>query len=251
MLEANKIKFYSRQANLDVEVLQAIDSTNDYIKKYRGSDEIKFCFAEMQTKGKGRLNREWHSPAHKNIYMSCLYPFQKNINELAGLSLVVGLAIVETLKTYGIARQLVTKWPNDVLYAQKKISGTLIEIQSQVVIGIGINVNMLDDDVQINQAWTSMQKILGVQIDRNELAARLIDHLMRYLDKFNQHGFSVFVDEWLSVDSLMHQHITLKNVSDEISGEVVGVNEVGQLVLRLADGDVQVFTSGDVSVVKK
>lgn len=212
--------------------------------------------AEQQTSGKGRLNRTWHSPFGKNIYLSCLYPFQKDISELSGLSLVTSLAIIKTLKQW-VKKGLFVKWPNDIICDHKKISGSLIEIQAeshgtcQAIIGIGINVNMMQDDQAITQPWTSLQKMLGHPVDRNELAANLINHLIDYMQQFNQHGFPYFVDEWNETDSLMHQVITIKNVHEKIQGKVAGVNEQGHLLLKLSNGKIRAFSSGDTSVVKK
>lgn len=242
---------------INFSIFESIDSTNEYLKLFKQNHSIKICIAEQQAQGKGRLGREWYSPFGKNIYLSCLYPFQKDVSELAGLSLVVSLAMMRTLKSYGLSDLLFVKWPNDILYEHKKLSGSLIEIQaeshgaSHAVIGIGINVNMLNDERHIAQAWTSMQKILGSYIDRNDLCSRLINNLLSYLQQFDSQGFSRFITEWMQSDCLTNQIVTLKNLDQEIKGKVTGINEQGHLLLQLTDGTVQAFSSGDTSVVRK
>jgi BirA family transcriptional regulator, biotin operon repressor / biotin---[acetyl-CoA-carboxylase] ligase len=256
LLDANRIK-RQLEEKVTLEIFETIGSTNDYLKQAKHSPGIKMCLAEQQTQARGRLNRDWYSPFGMNIYLSCLFTFQKDMSELSGLSLVVALAIVKTLQGYGVSSDLSLKWPNDILYAGKKLSGTLIEIQAethghtQAIMGMGINVNMLSDEHHISQAWTSMRKILGLYVDRNELCARLINHLIAYLREFDARGFSVFTEEWMHMDCLTNQTIHLQNANQKIKGKVMGINEQGHLLVKLTDGSVRAFSSGDTSIVKK
>lgn len=258
LLDIIKIKKNLENSRVDLCVFESVDSTNEYLKTFKNSRSIKICLAEQQTHGKGRLNREWFSPFAKNIYMSCLYPFQKDVSELSGLSLVMSLAVVKTLKNSGVSENLFVKWPNDIVYDNKKISGSLIEIQAEThgichaVIGVGINVNMLNvERGRIPQAWTSMQKILNTYIDRNVLCASLINNLLDYLHRFETEGLSSFVDEWKNADCLTNQAITVSNINESIEGKVMGINEQGHLMLQLKNGKIRAFSSGDTSIVKR
>lgn len=243
---------------VDINVFESVDSTNEYLKTFKNNKTIKICLAEQQTQGKGRLNREWFSPFAKNIYMSCLYPFRKDISELSGLSLVMSLAIVDTLKNIGVDKNLSVKWPNDIVYDNKKISGSLIEIQAEThgachaVIGVGVNVNMLNVERGcITQEWTSLQKILNAYVDRNYLCGKLINNLLDYLQRFEAEGFLPFVEEWKSADCLTDQMISVSNVNEVVEGRVTGVNEQGHLLLELKNGKTRAFSSGDTSIVKR
>lgn len=258
LLDANKIKRLLSNDKVTLNLFESIGSTNDFLKtlQHKPSKTTQICLAEQQTEGRGRLNRDWYSPFGKNIYISCLFPFQKDISALAGLSLVTSLAMWKTLNGFGITNNLYVKWPNDILHAGKKISGNLIEIQAEThgvcsaVIGMGINVNMLLDDQNISQTWTSMRKILGTYVDRNEVCARLIDNLVESLVTFENKGFATFADEWMAIDYLANQTVTLKCINEKVQGKMVGINEHGQLLLRLADGKIQAFSAGDTSIAK-
>lgn len=261
LLNQKVIKKSISHKKIDTYFFETIDSTNDYLKNYLkkipNSNNIKICISEQQTQGKGRLNRNWHSPFGQNIYLSCVYPFQKDVSELSGLSLVVSLAIVKTLELYSLPKALLVKWPNDIVYDNKKISGNLIEIQAEshgachAIIGIGINVNMMqDENNSISQAWTSLRKITASYIDRNQLCISLIDNLITYLEQFVERGLSSFIDTWNATDSLINKEISLKNGNSKIYGKVTGINNVGHLVLQLQDGTSQTFSSGDTTVVK-
>ncbi|VVC76799.1 Bifunctional ligase/repressor BirA [Aquicella siphonis] len=258
LLDINKIKKNISRAKIEFMLFESVDSTNEYLKTFKKSRSIKICLAERQVHGKGRMNREWFSPFGKNIYLSCLYPFQKDISELSGLSLVMSLAVIKTLKNLGIKDHLFVKWPNDIIYEHKKLSGSLIEIQAethgacQAVIGIGINVNMQDDeDGRISQSWTSLRKIIGAYVDRNDLCAKLIDNLLDYLRRFGNEGLLPFLEEWRHADYLRDRMILVRNVNESIEGKVTGINEQGHLLLQMKNGVARAFSSGDTSVVKK
>lgn len=243
--------------DVDLVVFENIDSTNAYLRSIKQHDAITVCLAEQQTSGRGRFNREWYSPFAKNIYLSCLYSFHRDISELSGLSLVISLAVIKTLKAFGVDEKLFVKWPNDIVYDQKKISGSLIEIQAEThgschaVIGVGVNVNMLADaDQRITQQWSSMQQILGRYVDRNEVCIQLLNTMFDYLSRFEKNGLRSFVEEWQQSDWLMNKMIAVTSVNETIQGRVMGINEQGHLLLALQDGKARAFSSGDTSVVK-
>src|SRR3989338_4215433 len=100
LLDEQKIKKNIKKASVTITILEKVRSTNDYLKNDSTKDsEIKICLAEMQTNGRGRLHRQWHSPFGQNIYFSCAYAFQKDMSELSGLSLVVGLAVCNAIES--------------------------------------------------------------------------------------------------------------------------------------------------------
>ena len=138
-----KYKKNLHDKSIYLDVFEKIDSTNDYLKNLKKSSLPQICLAEMQMSGKGRLGRVWHSPYAKNIYLSCRYPFKKDLSELGGFSLAMSLAVHAVLKNYLNADLLKVKWPNDILFAQQKIAGILIELEAEshgmteIIIGIG------------------------------------------------------------------------------------------------------------------
>jgi BirA family biotin operon repressor/biotin-[acetyl-CoA-carboxylase] ligase len=256
LLDPDKIKQALQHDNVEVLVLETVDSTNQYLKKIKHDKAIKFVIAEQQTQGKGRMNRDWYSPFGQNIYLSCLYPFKKDISELSGLSLVISLAIVAAIKSVSALEPQV-KWPNDIMLDNKKLSGSLIEIQAEThgachaIIGVGVNINMLVDSHQlISQAWTSLRQASGHYVDRNQCCVKLVNSIMVYLQRFEEKGFADFIDEWVETDCLTNKSVSVSSVSGTISGEVTGINEQGHLLMRLSDGTVRSFSSGDTSIIK-
>jgi BirA family biotin operon repressor/biotin-[acetyl-CoA-carboxylase] ligase len=241
--------------NFALSVFEEIDSTNNYLKKLTPDQKIQICVSEQQQQGRGRLNRYWHSPFAQNIYYSCRIPLQKDISELGGLSLVVSLAIMNTLQTV-VAEGLAIKWPNDIVCQGKKLAGCLLEVTAEshgycyLIIGIGINVNMLKPTEAITQSWTSLQQITGEYWDRNPLIAELTIQLLRLIEEFSITGLQSFLITWSEHDYLAGKTLTLINHGIETTGVAVGINEQGYLLLKDPEGVVKPYASGDTSVKK-
>lgn len=257
LLNENLIINNLKDKNIEIEVFESIDSTNTYLKSIIATRKPRICVAEYQTKGRGRFNREWYSPFGKNIYLSVGYSFEKDIRDLAGLSMVVGLSIIQTLKSLILKEPLVLKWPNDVMVNDRKLAGTLIEIDSEAnglsrsVIGIGLNVNMTSDDTIVKQSWVSLRQILNSTFDRNQLCASLINGLMEYLKKFEREGFMPFKKEWEEHDSLLNKRIKLASGKDIIKGFARGINDQGNLRIEIEKDTIKTFSSGDATIIKK
>jgi BirA family biotin operon repressor/biotin-[acetyl-CoA-carboxylase] ligase len=259
LLNKKAIKKNVISKNIEFDIFETVDSTNEYLKSFFSNKTPRVCITEQMTKGKGRLNRTWQAPFGLNLYFSCLYSFNKDVSELSGLGLLVSLAIIKTLNThYEFATPITLKWPNDLMHNHKKLSGILIELQAETngmchaIIGIGINVNMMfDKDNEISQPWTSLKNILNISIDRNILAAQLCNHLMIYLEKFNEQGLSAFIKEWNTHDELFNREITVKSFKNTSMGKAQGINSQGHLLLQLQDGTLHTFSAGDASIVKK
>lgn len=242
---------------IELEIFESIDSTNLYLKKFFGTNYPRVCLAEQQTAGKGRLTRNWHSPFAENIYLSCYYFFKKDISALSGLSLLVGLIIAKVLRTYQVSHPIQVKWPNDIIVDHKKIAGILIELQAEshgmcsAIIGIGINVNMLQDkQKKIQQPWASLRQLTQTYIDRNALSVTLINELLLALNKFEQESFASFLPDWHAVDYLLGKSITLQSLQHKTIGKVKGVDQHGHLLLQLTDGSTRPFSSGDTTILK-
>ena len=257
LLDEKKIKSLACEKTIQMDILEKINSTNDYLKYFMDKNKtLEICLAEMQTKGKGRFNRQWHSPFGQNIYFSLLYPFKKDVSELSGLSLVLGLAVCQAIQAVCSTQSLHVKWPNDVVIGNQKISGNLIEIQAeshsvcQAILGIGINVNMKDaNKKEINQSWSSLQNLTGHYYDRNILCASLINYLLKYLKRFEQKGLTDFIVEWKSKDYLLNQSVQLICNKKKFEGIGAGINEQGHLLLKLPDGKIHAFSSCDTSLL--
>jgi len=246
----------------DIHIFQSIDSTSSYVmelsqsgKLALGGNKVFVCLAEQQTAGKGRRGRPWISPYGHNLYFTLAREFNTGISELEGLSLVIALAVTRVLARNQI-HGLGIKWPNDILWQGRKLAGILLEISgdptglSQVIIGLGLNINANPDAmVNVDQAWVDIKTISGKVPDRNKLAAELIVEIIKMVDEFENNGFTAFKTEWDENDALRDKEVELKthsNQSTGILGKVMGVNNQGALLLQTEKG-IEIFHGGELS----
>lgn len=236
----------------------SIDSTNRFLKELPPSNQLELCCAELQTQGRGRFGRQWHSPFGENIYCSSRWNLNCDLSKLSGLSLVTSLAIIATLKELHLDQQIQIKWPNDIYWNNKKLCGSLIEILAesnatvQVIIGIGLNVNTdTMNNPLADQAWCSLFEISQHYLDRNQLIVRLISQLECYLQRFMQYDLNVFMTEWEQADYLVGKEITVSQGSETLKGIASGINHYGQLILEDSAGKKHYLSSGDASLKKK
>ncbi len=236
-----------------------IDSTNQYFKTLPKHHPIEVCFAEMQTQGRGRLNREWYSPNAENIYCSMRrYVNYSASSRLSGLSLVTAIAIMNTLTTWKISDHIRIKWPNDIVWQNKKLGGVLIESYQDsnetlaIIIGIGLNVNIQPDDPlwhsKIQRPWCSLLEITGHPIDRNLFLADLMIQLDRDIGQFLSEGFLPFKRAWDHWDYLRGKEITLLQINKNFTGIAEGITHNGALIIKDDSQHTHVFSSGEVTI---
>ena len=136
---------------------------------------------EEQTEGRGRLGRHWHSPPGVSLLFSILLEPPVETARLPELSLVAGEACAEAIAAVaGVTPEL--KLPNDVLVWGRKVAGILAEArEGRVVLGIGVNVNVPEDDLppDLDRLATSLLVETGRELDRAELLVEVLDRLER------------------------------------------------------------------------
>lgn len=288
----NKIETAQLERLASIDVLQTVTSTMDYFDHPELNQEQnilssfhqinsqqsktsplpeaaelalknRVCFAERQTKGRGRLGREWISPFAKNIYLSMLWYFPKDLSELSGLSLAIATAVIKTLKrlNLNVDEEFGLKWPNDVLYKNQKLAGILIELSgenyhiSRAVIGVGLNVFMSNSsnsshqkDDKIGQPWANVQSIASTPIDRNHLAGDLLNELIKTTMLFEAQGLAPFLDYWRSQDLSFSKPVSILCQGREIQGISRGINVQGNFLLETESQEIKSFSNGDVSL---
>jgi BirA family biotin operon repressor/biotin-[acetyl-CoA-carboxylase] ligase len=253
LLDPLAIRAQAPACDWPVLVFDSIDSTNAEALRAieRGQAAPFLVLAERQTAGRGRRGRKWASPFAENIYYSLVLRIEGGMRQLEGLSLVVGLAVMQALRELGIPAAGL-KWPNDVLVGQKKIAGILLELVGDpadvchVVLGVGINVNMQMTD-EVDQQWTSMRLESGKAFDRNHLVAVMGEKLQAYLNRHQIGGFSAIQAEWEQNHLWQGRAVSLIAGVNQIDGEVLGIDSQGALRLKV-DGVEKVFSGGELSL---
>ena len=252
-LNAESIVLNTPSSVWPVHILDTIDSTNaEALRLVDGGHVAPFLvLAEQQTAGRGRRGRKWVSPFAQNVYYSLVLRIEGGLRQLEGLSLVVGLAVMQALRESGV-QGAALKWPNDVLVADKKIAGILLELVGDpadichVVIGVGINVNMQKNEA-VDQQWTSVRLETGSAVDRNHLVARLGMQLQNYLGRHKESGFAALQVEWEQNHLWQGRAVSLIAGASQIDGEVLGVDHQGALRLSV-DGTEKMYSGGELSL---
>lgn len=257
LLDKEKILSRVDQKNQQttLEVHSTIDSTNNYLMR-RLPNHIQngqVCLAEYQSAGRGRRGRQWISPFGSHIYMSVYWFLEQGMSAAMGLSTVAALAVSDAISSlYDIKVQL--KWPNDIYLKGVKLAGILIDLEGQsldschCVIGIGLNLNMpAQSGDLVDQPWTDLQTNTPIIIDRNELAAELINCLQMRLHRHLAQGISNMVDEWNQQDYFYNKSVKLITGKNEITGICRGINNQGALLLEM-NGQIKPIYGGEVSL---
>lgn len=236
--------------------LDAIDSTNDFLKSLSSQDELEnftVVTAENQTKGKGQMGAKWSSEKGKNLIMSVLVKdFLFDNEQVFNLSIVVSLAVLETLKSLNIP-DLCIKWPNDIMSYNKKIGGILIEntLKSDgrivSVVGIGINVNQTNFEEL--PRGSSLAVISGKTFDKNNLAVLITEKIEEKIELWITSS-SLFWEDYFN--SLFKKGIPMpfKNLQDKnFMGIIQGVSPIGKLQVLLEDDSVSEFEIKEIQML--
>lgn len=240
----------NRQRLRALDVLQVVDSTNAYLM--RTTDAPRACLAEYQNSGRGRRGRRWVSPYGSNIYLSMRWRFDEGMARLSGLSLAAGVVVLRALKKLGLM-DVGLKWPNDIVYSGRKLGGILLEVTGEssgpchVVLGLGLNMFIPPQIASaIDQPWIGLNE-LAPGIERNYLAAQLIEHFMAALAVFEKDGLQPFVTEWRAADVFAGEFVTLLLPGEQVRGVCRGIASDGELLLEI-DGAIRSYSYGEVSL---
>ena len=223
--------------------LDAIDSTNDYLRKLileKKPTTPTVVMSQYQKKGKGQRGQVWTSQAGKNLMFSLYMPnFALPTKEVYSINKIVSVCLLHWLSSFKIPN-ICVKWPNDILSGDSKLAGILIEsnvLQStanSIIIGVGLNVNQVEFQNLPNA--TSMQLLTGKSYDIDallfSLTTRLIECLTPPLKYFND-------DYHKYLYGLGQSRLFLKD-NKTFEGIIQSVNSEGKLVLETTAG-MQVF----------
>lgn len=249
-----------------MEYVDVSPSTNeDLMTRWRKAElwEPVVRVAKEQTAGRGRQGRTWTSYPNESLTFSLAYPFQKNISALSGLSLGIGLALIDAISnTFAMNqddlhhKKMRLKWPNDLLLDDKKLAGILIEggqlspeQPTWLVIGIGVNLKQNHLQTQLDRPISCLSDINNQAVDADIFLLQVLKSLESIFHVFETDNFSKLQDNWNHWDAYAGQACQiLQNDQVTCLGIEQGVNELGQLRLQTSSG-LKMIHSGDVSLV--
>ena len=241
-------------SNIEIFVSQSTGSTNDDAKNFLSeqSSLLSVHTSEQQVAGKGRNGKKWISPKGKNIYLSIGWLSNLKYSQVDGLSLAIGTILASSLNKF-TQNKVGIKWPNDLLIEKKKISGILIETidlnnQVGVVIGIGINVHMSEEEgKEIDQSWISLDELTESINDRNEVIGDIVNKVFQLTYLFTEEGFKPYKSDYESFDMLIGKkcNVIINGIYKTV--DVLGVNDKGEMLVK--DGSENLtLRYGEVSI---
>ena len=237
--------------------LDAIDSTNNYLKKIilnEGINDYTVVTAKFQTQGKGQLGTEWESEHSKNLICSV---YKKEINikvqDQFVISALVSLALIKTLRKVNLSNMHI-KWPNDIMSDNKKICGILIEnivkenYIKDTVIGIGLNVNQTIFNNLPNAA--SIKNLIGITCSIDEILKDLVKNVKYYFNELDKSSINSIFEKYEDALFRINKPSTFKNSKGEIfSGYIKGVSRLGKLSVMLEDNLVESYDLKEISML--
>lgn len=254
-------RYLASDANIfKIEILDSALSSNALLlqRAAQNATHGSVLAIELQSGGRGRLGRAWHTGLGNALTFSVLWRFDCGLAGLSGLSLATGVAIIRAFRALGM-HGAGLKWPNDVLDAKGKLAGILIEAQgdmlgpSAVVIGIGINLALPQEIKQhIDQPVSDISGLTETLPERNLLLATVLRELAAVLSEFSAAGFAGLREEWERYHLFQNQPVQLLLPdANTVNGMVRGANQDGALLLEVEAGgsrELRIFHAGEVSM---
>lgn len=241
-----------------IHCLDTTDSTNRYAAALaeKGAADGTIVLAEEQTRGRGRMDRSWHSPTGLGLWLSIILRPELSPAAAPGLSLVTGLALAQTIEEQ-LQLKATLRWPNDCLLDDKKVAGILIDLTANterarhVVIGVGINVLQQAGDFppELRKIAISLSMAASRPVDRVSFLQSFLSGLEREYLRFINEGLAPFIEPYTRRCSLIGCWVEALIGREQVAGKAVGVDSAGALIL--VDGDKKiVLTTGEVRRVR-
>ena len=230
---------------------EELDSTNDVAWRLgeEGLPEGSCVFAEYQKKGRGRLGRSWAAPKNKAVLFSVLLRPKLSPQEVSRVTLAAALSVTRAIRamtgvTVGI------KWPNDILYKEKKLCGILTEMSAEsdrvrfVVLGIGLNANLKAKDLL--PTATSLREITGEDVPRVPLVRCILRELEKDFIRLRKKQFDALSEEWEEHSETTGKRVVATLLDRNVQGQATGIDRDGALWIRKDNGLQEKIVSGDI-----
>ena len=241
LLNKNIILSNLPKNRVNLDIYDEIESTNELSKDIAFKNEFNLVLAEKQTSGKGRHGKKWYSPKNGNIYMSLS---TKNEISYAPLSLLTGIICANVLSVHTKKGVIGLKWPNDIVFNNKKIGGILIEkevINNDITSIIGIGLNFY---IESKEKWWGDLSSFDIGDLRNEIIANITTNIINAYDVTNKN----WIEEWRKY--CIHMNKKVKIIEGDNSTQDALFKDIdnnGCALLQTKIG-LKKFNSGEISI---
>jgi BirA family biotin operon repressor/biotin-[acetyl-CoA-carboxylase] ligase len=195
--------------------------------------------ADVQTKGKGRFERSWSS-SKGGIYMSIVL----ETFDASYLTFIAAISVCKAIKeVYGV--KTIIKWPNDLIYNNKKLCGVLTKVSDKSIIGIGVNTNNKIPKSLSGKA-ISLSEIINKKVNNKKIIEKLLKYFEDYLKLLKNKKYSKIIKDWKR-NSFLGSRVRVKSLGKTYSGIAHDVDKDCFLVIK-SGGEKIVVREGDVMV---
>tara|TARA_Y100000588_G_scaffold392436_1_gene504377 strand:- start:282 stop:1046 length:765 start_codon:yes stop_codon:yes gene_type:complete len=233
LLEANlKVKNIAK----NIFYYTATNSTSDDLWDLYNNESLSktLIITDNQKNGRGRLNNKWFSKPSHSITCSFLLNQIFKSEKLNLHSILIPVVIIKGIKNF-LSLELSIKWPNDIMYKNKKLGGILIESKLNnntyiFNIGIGINVNeqLSDFPFDLQSSSISLREIKGSPIQREPLLGYILNELDNYINNKDE---DILIHDWMNYCMHINKPIKFKNENHVVNGIFKMINDKGQAVI--------------------
>jgi BirA family biotin operon repressor/biotin-[acetyl-CoA-carboxylase] ligase len=234
-----------------------VESTNDVAWELaqRGAGEGACVVADAQTRGRGRLGRDWHTAPGRGLALSVLLHPGRDRGALGTAPLVAGLALARALDGLGVTARL--KWPNDLVVGDRKLSGILAECRRGadgteiVVMGVGVNVSQQAADFPPglrDRATSLAREGAAAEVGRELVAARFLNALEPLWDEHQEGDRAQALDAWRARAAIWGCPVEARTAAGTVRGVARDLDPLGGLVLERSDGASLTLYAGDIEV---
>ena len=259
ILSKQSILKYLDNKDLNIEILDVVDSTNDYLRKKadNGENEGYIVLSHEQLKGKGRLGKNFYSPSNDGIYMSIL--LKPNISPEKALYITTAAAVSVSLAIDKFTNnKSYIKWVNDIFLDNKKVCGILTEGSfdlegggmNYAILGIGINLKNPQ-----NGYPHEIRDVAGsVYGDKNIPCEHKIKLIAEIINNFFYYYSNLESKEYLSIykkkSFIINKNIFILQAGNKEKAIALDIDEEFRLKVKKEDGEISYLSSGDVSIVR-
>jgi BirA family biotin operon repressor/biotin-[acetyl-CoA-carboxylase] ligase len=239
-----------------IKYFPTVPSTSWYarelVEQSNGSLHGTMVIAREQTGGMGRLGRMWSSPKG-GIWATLILKSSLPVDKMFLLTLVGSVAIAKAIrKKYQIGGLI--RWPNDIMIADKKVAGLLLEANLQgkesgyCLLGFGIDVNVPieDIDLQVRDRVTTISDELGYTVDPAKLLAASLKDFETRFDQIEEGESDSVLREWKAMSATLGRKVRVNTLLSSFEGEAIDIDKDGTLLVRRDNGVIENVIAGDV-----
>lgn len=229
-----------------------LTSTNQVLKDMarQGAPHGSLCLCECQTAGRGRMDRQWHSPAGQGLWLSVLLRPAMQAERAPLITFCAALAMAQAVRrTTGLDTRI--KWPNDLVLDGRKLCGILSEMGFDaqgmfIVVGTGLNVRRGAYPEELRDRAIALEERIPAP-DRGEVLTSYLYALEDAVSAVEKDGWDGIAEAYRALSVTLGSAVQVIG-AETFTGRAEDIDAAGALLVRTEDGTLRRVLAGDVSV---